>query len=162
MACCTHLIGPKAFFTRLFDKMGVSLKKGTAHYLELQSTALLRRQAKHKLPATKKSRNEANFDKLRKQLERLSKDRAKHTVYQPGIGMTCTDIVEARCPSCNILGHSRRSSRHCLANPANDDVVSLSVQSSIQQSVLDGVELSDGMAEEMRIILDEIEEDSTL
>jgi hypothetical protein len=31
---------------------------------------------------------------------------------------------------------------------------------AIQQSVLDGVELTDGMAEEMRKLLDQIEEDS--
>lgn len=66
MACCTHLIGPKAFFNNRFEKLGVKMRHGTSHYLDLLATALQRRQSKQKLPETKRRRNEYNFEKLKK------------------------------------------------------------------------------------------------
>ena len=115
MACCTHLIGPTVLFSNLFDKMGMDMQKGTNQYLDIQANALQKRQAKQKQSDMKQKHHEANFKKLRKQLESLMQDRAKNNYYQVGVGRTCTDIVPDVCPSCN-LWYSRRSSKHCLAN----------------------------------------------
>ena len=93
MAGATHLIGNEQYFIQLYNRLGIPMQNGTRHYLSQQAKALARRRAKQGQFETKKKRNVDKFEKLKLQLEKLMKDRAKNDYYGPGEGMTCTTNI---------------------------------------------------------------------
>ena len=133
-ACAINSIGMDAFYTRLYDRLGIRMQQPTKRFCERTDEVAKYRKYRSELPTSKAIRKRKEYENLRDQIEKDKQGRLDGTFYKTRCmvkkksdttgktspeGVVVTKTKSGCCKWCGLSTHQRKSSKLCPYNPNN-------------------------------------------